>query len=186
MISPPPVSTAAPRGQPLAAQWFAEEVQPYEGRLRAWLTSRFPTLRDVDDVMQETYVRLFRARNKGEIRSVRAFLFVVARNVACDVFRRQGPNVIGDIEDFTALRVLDEKPNAAEAASANQELDMLAEAIRTLPDRCREVFTLRKIYGLSQKDIAARLGIAEHTVEIHVCKGARQCATFLRARGVTR
>lgn len=64
------------------ARWFAEEVEPHEPRLRAWLTGRFPMLQDVDDVVQDAYMRLFRARDKGGVRSVRAFLFIAAYNAA--------------------------------------------------------------------------------------------------------
>jgi RNA polymerase sigma-70 factor (ECF subfamily) len=168
------------------ARWFAEEVQPHERRLRSWLLARFPDLREIDDVLQETYVRLLRARNSGGVRSVPAFMFIAARNAACDVFRRRKPNLIQSVEDMVALDVLDEGPDAAELTAIKQELEILAAAMRTLPDRCREVFTLRKIYGLPQKEIATRLGIAEHTVEIHVCKGARLCAAFMRANGISR
>ncbi len=70
------------------ARWFAEEVWPHEPALRAWLRARFPSLTDIDDLVQETYARLFRARNSGKITEVRPYLFVIARNAATDVFRR--------------------------------------------------------------------------------------------------
>ena len=57
-----------------------------------------------------------------------------------------------------------------------QEQDLHARVIASLPDKCREVLTLRKIHGLSQKEIAQRLGIAEHTVEKHISHGVRLCA----------
>ena len=90
------------------------------------------------------------------------------------------------MDDVTELQILEERPDAAEIVSASQELEVLAEAIRQLPHRCRQVFTLRKIYGLSQREVAAQLGIAEHTVEVQMSKGARRCAEFLRTRGITR
>ena len=45
--------------------------------------------------------------------------------------------------------------------------------------RCRQTFTLRKVYGYSQKEIAAQLSISEHTVEQHLSKAARRCAQVL-------
>ena len=48
-----------------------------------------------------------------------------------------------------------------------------------MPRRCRQTFTLRKVYGFSQKEIAARLSIAENTVEQHLMKAARRCAEAL-------
>lgn len=82
------------------------------------------------------------------------------------------------------MRVLEDKPHAADALSRQQELDLLAEAVRALPDRCRQVMTLRLLYGLSQKEIAAELRISEHTVKAQLAKGMRRCATYLEARGV--
>jgi len=173
--------------QPDQARWFAEEVKPHEAHLRSWLAFRYPMLRDVDDVVQETYVRLFHARNNGGVRSAKAFLFAAARNAACDFFRRQRPKLFGEhASDLAATLVLEEGPDAAETAALSQELEILAEAIRDLPSRCRQVFTLRKIYGLSQREVAENLGISEHTVEVQMVKGVKRCADFFHARGLIR
>jgi RNA polymerase sigma-70 factor (ECF subfamily) len=59
-----------------------------------------------------------------------------------------------------------------------EEIELLTHAIQSLPDRCRQVLTLRKIYGMSQREIATRLGIAEHTVEAQGAIGVRKCAEF--------
>ncbi|HRE82683.1 MAG TPA: sigma-70 family RNA polymerase sigma factor, partial [Opitutaceae bacterium] len=80
--------------------------------------------------------------------------------------------------------VLEGGPGAAELASREQELDLLAQAIEALPVRCRQVLKLRKIYGLSHRDIAARLGISERTVNVQIGHGVRRCGEFLRAHGV--
>ena len=56
---------------------------------------------------------------------------------------------------------------------------MLTAAVARLPTRCRQVFTLRKVYGLSQKEIAAELNISENTVEQHLAKGMRLCSAAL-------
>ena len=63
-----------------------------------------------------------------------------------------------------ALSVLGEDDGIPESVARNQELELLTQAIQSLPDRCRRIFTLRKVYGLSQADIAQRLGISENTV----------------------
>ena len=44
------------------ARWFAEEVRPHEPALRAWLRRQYPNLADMDDVVQESYLQLLRAR----------------------------------------------------------------------------------------------------------------------------
>lgn len=166
------------------AKWFAEEVQPHEASLRAYLRHSLPSLADVDDLMQECYARLLRERNRGEVHSSRAFLFAVARNAVRDLLRRRAVAHVAPITENDRLDVLAEEAGVVDFVSRSEELALLAEAIRALPERCRQVFLLRKIQGLSQKEIAARLGITENTVETLVAKGARRCADHLQARGV--
>lgn len=164
--------------------WFAEEVLPYEPTLRAYLYRKFPALPDVDDVVQESYLRLLRARAAGSLRSVKGFLFTTARNVAFDVFRRSRTTSLEAVVESQHLQLLQDGPGVAETVSHNHELALLAEAIETLPPGCRRIMKLRKIYEHSHKEIAARLGISERTVNVQVGKGVRRCVEYLQARGV--
>ncbi len=166
------------------ARWFAEEVQPHEPILRSYLRRKFPALQDIDDVIQESFLKVLRARIDGSLRSARGFLFTAARNAALDVFRRRRPEFHGTIVEDAPLRVLEDGPGVAEMVIRDQELDLLAEAIESLPSRCRHVLKLRKIYGLSHREIAEQLGISERTVNVQVGLGVRRCADFLRSRGV--
>jgi RNA polymerase sigma factor (sigma-70 family) len=56
------------------------------------------------------------------------------------------------------------------------ELALVARLFTALPSQCRQVFTLRKVYGYSQKEIATRLSIPESTVEKHLTQAAFYCA----------
>jgi RNA polymerase sigma-70 factor (ECF subfamily) len=168
------------------ARWFATEVQPHDAALRAWLRSKFPALGDVDDVVQETYARVLRLRARDPLRThaVKPLLFTTARNLALDLLRRRQivpMEALPEIEDETFA---DASPGIGEAVSRRQELAFLAEAIQALPARCRQVLTLRKIYGLPQKEIARQLGISEHTVEAQVGVGVRRCADYLARLGL--
>jgi|SRR5579883_1944601 len=168
------------------SRWFAEQVQPHESALRSYLRGRFPSLPDIDDLVQESYARLIRAKQTGRIAYVKAFLFTTARNAALDLFRRRQVVTIDAIGDLTALPISVEGPDAGEAVSKQQELDLLADAVRALPERCRQVLTLRLLYGLSQKEIAAELKISEHTVKAQLAKGVRRCAAYFEERGMAR
>jgi RNA polymerase sigma-70 factor (ECF subfamily) len=117
------------------ARWFAEEVHPHEPALRAYLQARFPNLADHDDLVQETYTRLLRAKDTGGVRYPKAFLFTAARNAAFDLFRRRRAHPTESINDRAELVVLDAQPSAAEALDQRYELEVLAEAVRALPDR---------------------------------------------------
>jgi RNA polymerase sigma-70 factor (ECF subfamily) len=169
---------------PTPDPWFADEVLPHEPALRAWLRSRFPALRDVDDLIQETYMRILQVRDRAAIRVPKAFLFAAARNLAVDYARRGHIVMFETMGESEEALLADDVQTSAEAAEHRQKLELLTRAIQELPERCREVLTLRKIYGLSQRDIAARLGISEHTVEAQVGNGVRRCAVFFARHGL--
>ncbi|MGH7944042.1 MAG: RNA polymerase sigma factor [Opitutaceae bacterium] len=185
----PAVSTPSTSGPPPVAdqtRWFADEVHPHDSQLRAYLHGAFPSVRDVDDLVQESYLHLWRRQLTVPIRSAKSFLFKIARHLAIDTVRHSQRSPFKDVADLAQSAVLDTEPNAAEAACTSEELNLLLEAIESLPPRCREIVVLRKLRGLSQKEIASRLGIAEHTVEVQGGKGLNRCEEFLRQRGVIR
>lgn len=168
------------------SQWFRDGIRPHESELRAYLRGRFPSLTDVDDLVQETYARLLRAREGGEATITRAYLFVVARNLALDLIRRGKAVTVERLDELARLTVVEERPDAAEIVSHEQELALLDEAMHALPPRCREILTLRRIEGLSHREIAARLGIAEGTVNAQLAIGLMRCRQYLCAHGVAR
>ncbi|MBI4625937.1 MAG: sigma-70 family RNA polymerase sigma factor [Verrucomicrobia bacterium] len=166
------------------SKWFAEEVQPHEPALRAYLQARFPSLSDHDDIVQESYVRLLRAQAAGHVRYAKAFLFTTARNAALDLFRRRRVLPMEAVTDFKELFVLEERPGMGELVDQQYELEVLADAVRALPDRCRQVIMLRYLDGLAYKEIAVQLGISPETVKVHMAKGMRRCAAFFAERGL--
>jgi RNA polymerase sigma-70 factor (ECF subfamily) len=165
-----------------AAQWFADQIQPHEAALRGYLRASFPGVRDVDDVVQESLLRVWRRRAAEPVRSAKAFLFRVARNIALNTVRRERRSPVVAVTDLSELFVLDHRTNAAEAAIRNQEIEFLVEAVESLPSRCREIFLLRRLQGVSQKDIAARLGLSEQTVQVQAARGLHRCEEYLRRR----
>lgn len=129
-------------------------------------------------MVQETYSRLLSLSDetKGAVRNWHAFLFTSARNVALDRLRRARVVSLDALAEMGGAHVLDNTPPADEALNARQELALMSDAIASLPDRCREVLTLRKLYGLSQREVASRLKITESAVEKHVAYGVGLCA----------
>jgi RNA polymerase sigma-70 factor (ECF subfamily) len=166
------------------AKWFAEEVQPHEPQLRGYLRGSFPAVRDVDDVVQESYLRVWRARASHPIDSARAFLFTVARRLALRTAMRSRALPAVAMDEAAALQVPDASADPAAALDYREKVVLLAEALRHLPPRCREIVIRRKLLGLSQKIVAAQLGLSERTVENQLARGIRRCEDRLRRRGV--
>lgn len=172
-----------PPCDPETAQWFAEHVHPHEGALRGYLHG-LVSPSEVDDLVQETYARLLRARERGAVSHPRGLLFATARNAARDQFRRRTTANTFPIAEMDESRVFDDAPSAAETASRQQETDLLAAAIAELPPRCREILVLRKFENLSHREIAERLGISVHTVEAQLTKALHRCEDFFARHGL--
>ena len=164
--------------------WFAKEVQPHGPSLRSYVRRSFPTVNDVDDVVQESFLRIWKARLAQPIHSSKAFLFKVARHLALDLVRRGQVSPINHVRDFSALNVVDDSRGVSDSADANEKMLVLADAVASLPTRCREIVILRKFKGLSQKEVAAHFGLSERTVEVQVARGVKRCEEYLRKRGI--
>jgi RNA polymerase sigma-70 factor (ECF subfamily) len=159
----------------------------FEGVLRACLYRYARNVADVDELLQETYEHLLAAGaapEREEVRSIRAFALTVARNVALSWLRHRQVVPIELVADLEVLDTLDDRDQVEEIVNSHQELALLTRAVARLPERCRQVFTLRKVYGLSQKEIAAALSISENTVEQHLAKGVRLCTAALGGSSV--
>jgi RNA polymerase sigma factor (sigma-70 family) len=166
------------------ARWFEDEVYPHDGQLKAYLRGRFPAERDIDDVVQESFVRLLKARATTPIRSVKAFLFRVARNVAIDRHRRSRSGVEVPAADVATHNVIDETADITATIGAIEKERVLATALAALPERAYEVVVLCKFDGLSHGAAAERLGISKRTVDEHVRRGMKRLGNELRQRGM--
>lgn len=168
-----------PPQDPAQARWFAEHLQVHEALLRAWLRRRFPQCSEIDDVVQEAYTRVLTAHASGQLRSPKAFFFAVARNLAIDRVRRWAPGRSTELSSLDDLSVLEDDEDIAETVSRHEEIELMTQAIQSLPRRCRQVMTLRNVYGLPQKEIARQLGISVRTVEAQIGIGVKLCTRFV-------
>ena len=175
-------SDAQPPGVDLD-DWFDAEVRPLQGRLRRYLLRHFHLGGEVEDVIQESYLRLCRLRAQRDLGKVRGLLFTIARHVAVDALRRRRRSPFVDVTQEQACAVAGEH-DVAEATARRQERQLLAVACASLPPRCREALQLRHLQGLSGSEVAARMGISGRTLEHHVSRAVKGCVSFLRERGV--
>lgn len=163
-------------------RWFNQEVQPHEQALRSYVRSRFPTV-DVDDVVQDSYLKILKAHARGTVAVAKTYIFAIARNSALAVFRRRKFFSDVPVSELPEWRVLDQSPDAATVMNLRQQYELAEAAIQQLPPRCREIIQLAAFEQLRPADIAIRLGLAEATVYVQLARGFRRCADYLRARG---
>lgn len=180
----PQSSPTAPAPGDASQALFARPVPAPEIGLRNYLRKRFPRLPDIEDLVQESHLRLWRVKATGQVRSERGLLFSIARRAAFDCFRRQAKHPTERLPEDPDSAVYLDDANAADIASRQEELSRLREALAALPERCREILVLRRIHNLPHREIAERLGITEHTVEKQVGIGLRKCLDYLRRHGV--
>ena len=163
-------------------RWFAEEVQPHEMALRGYLRNKFPSI-DTDDIVQESYFRLFKARAKGRIASSKAYIFAIASNTARTFFHRRRIYSSMELADVPDSLVLAEKSDGSELVNDQLRFQLALEAIDRLPPRCREIFRFAVLDRCSTAEIVRRTGLAENTVYAQLAIGVRKCSEFLRERG---
>ncbi|TXC72115.1 sigma-70 family RNA polymerase sigma factor [Sphingomonas ginsenosidivorax] len=162
--------------------WVARQILPHEPALRRWLRTAFPGV-DVDDVVQESYCRLAALPDFRRVDDPRRYLFQTARNVVLTELRRARVvriDAVGSSADLEhALAADDLSPERIVAGRGL--LSKVEQLLADLPERSRTIFHLRKVEGMSQRDIAGRLGVTETIVENDLARGLRVILNGLSA-----
>ncbi|MDB5091835.1 MAG: hypothetical protein JWR09_5829 [Mucilaginibacter sp.] len=169
-------------GEQAIDQWFMREVLPLEPMLTRFLRRNWRNEAEIGDLRQEAYARVYEAAQRERPALIKPFLFQITRNLMIDRLRRQSVVSLESMADFEWLNVSDDKPSSEAYVAARQELRLLQAALDELPPRCRQVVMMRKVDGLSQKEVARQMGITIETVENQVAKGMRLLAQALGNR----
>lgn len=159
--------------------WFVREVLPHEPALLRYLARAWPNPADIHDIRHDAYVRILEATDRLRPSAPKSLLFTTARNLMIDRARRNRIVPIDLVEDLGSLNVLVDEVTPERRASIRQQLANVTQAVNRLPEKCREVLWLRRVENLSQKEIAAKLGVSEGTVEKHLMRAARLLGDLL-------
>jgi RNA polymerase sigma factor (sigma-70 family) len=162
------------------AMWLANHVLPFEPGLRAWLARRRVVDLEIDDIVQETYAVLAELDSVAHIHNPRTYFYTVAHSIILRHVRHGRVVSIEAMADIDKLGIYSEEPSPEESLSHFQELRSIAQSIAALPDRCREAFTLRRIHGLAQREVARRMRISEGTVEKHIGRAIKLLMTAMK------
>ena len=159
--------------------WFVREVLPLEASLMQYLAHNWENKSEIPDLRQEIYARVCEAARHQFPHSARSFLFATARNFLIDLVRHSRVVQIEAMADLETLDIASDQPGPEREVSAREELRAVHAAIRRLPPRCQETVVLRKVEGLSLREISVRMNISEKTVERHLTEGLRSLADVL-------
>lgn len=144
------------------------------------MVSRIVPPKEIEDIVQETYVRICQIDNHDAIVKTKSFVMKTARNLALDHIKKAETRLADGIQYEADYSIdTDEKDELFEQAASNEEFAHFCESVRQLPLQCRRVFVLKKVYGYSQKEIAKELQVSESTVEKHIGDGLKRCASYM-------
>ena len=156
----------------------AQLFRRYAGRIYGFALRQLADPGLAEEVVQETFVRLWRTASRfdPERGTVGAYLFVIARSVTTDVRRRPSSRVHGAVEDASLPPVEDNVDQLVDSLVVREALDAVSA-----PQR--EVLALAYDEGMTQSEIAKRLGIPLGTVKTRMFHGLRALRAGLQARG---
>ncbi|MDT9600169.1 RNA polymerase sigma factor [Sphingosinicella rhizophila] len=166
--------------QTRVADWVKREVLPCEHLVRAWLARSLVSHADSDDLIQEAYCRLAKIDDFESIERPDAFFFQTVRNLLLNQIRHARIIRIETAAELDDLGLADEAPSPERIVGARRDLARVRERIDALPERCRRIFEMRRIEGLSQREIAARMGVSENIVEHDTAKAIKLVLKALR------
>lgn len=161
---------------------IAEAYLQNQAMLRGYISRFLVSSHEIDDVSQETFLRAYNAEQKKEIDEPKAFLFRIAKNLMLSNFQKKSRKITDYIEDFEHEDLLDEGVSLVDSIMAQQKLGIYCEAVASLPPKRRRVVLMKKVYGMSHKEIARRMGTTVSAVEKHLLIGGKQCLAVMNER----
>jgi len=136
---------------------------------------------DIDDMVQETFLRAYHATQGREIDCPKAYLFQVAKTMAFKELSKKSRQLTDYLEEAVENDV-DSTASLEDEVSAQQKVQLYCEAIAELPHQCRRVYLMRKVQALSHKAIAKELKITTSAVEKQIALGAERCKKYIESK----
>ncbi len=171
MSSPPNIKPAGtPALSPLSSRLLAEWSQRYRSALVSYFRKRLRTSAEVEDLVQEVFLRLARQHELNTIRFVEPYLFQTASHVLTDHARLGAARRVQDHETYEDCAHPTEVCAPETVLADRQLVSRLLEALAQLPERTQTIFILRRWDELPNADIARMLGVSVSAVEKHIGK----------------
>ncbi|MFT5759432.1 MAG: RNA polymerase sigma factor (sigma-70 family) [Alteromonadaceae bacterium] len=136
---------------------------------------------DVDDILQETFIRVLHSDAKQQIKSPKGYLFVVSRNLVLKKLVQQSKEMHTELDE--ALIDNDVDNTVEKELYQKLKFERFSNVLSSLPEKNRRAILLRKLYCLSHKEIAKKMNISVSSVEKYIATGLKQCKQSLCAQG---
>jgi RNA polymerase sigma factor (sigma-70 family) len=159
--------------------WFVQEILPLEPALTRFIRRHWRQMADIADLRQDIYARIYAAAREQLPRQAKAFMFTTARNHLINCAKRAQVVSIEYFADLEASMFAVDTVTPERTLLAQDEFRRVRTGLEQLPPRCREVVLLRKIEGLSTREVATRLHVGIDTVEQQMVHGMRALVDFM-------
>jgi len=152
---------------------FDQVYEMFSHRLFSFVFKILKDEAEVDDIVQEVFVKIWESRNKLEdYKLLNSYIFTIAYNSSIDLIRKR---IISDkyIEFLKNSATITFSPSIIGQIEFNELNKQVENLITHLPDRQRQVYLLHREEGLTYPEIAEHLGISKNTVENHMVKALK-------------
>lgn len=153
---------------------LAARSRTLRGALTRYFQRRLPNTHEVEDLVQEVFLRIVRRGDSQELDRFEGYVFQTAASVIKDRFRRRRTRMSDSHVTFEPDLHSQADVSPEQTVLAREALRSTTRAIMALPERTRTIFVLRRLEGLSHPEIARRLGLSLSTVEKHIQRAAKQ------------
>lgn len=150
------------------------DFAPHVPELRSWLGGQLRNGSDIDDVIQDIWVRLCgRDPSQPSIENVRSYMFQTARSVLADRHRRASVRMVDRHLELTEFDHPVEEVTPERVIMGKQQIVTVSQRIAMLPERTRDIFLLNRFDQMSYRDIARAMNLSVSAVEKHMMKALR-------------
>jgi RNA polymerase sigma-70 factor (ECF subfamily) len=175
-ISGPQATVRAPAGggDPLALLF-----QKYREALMRFFARRLGSGSDVEDTVQQVFLRVVKESRKRPIRNPRALLYVAASNIVKDERRRRRARWV-EQRELPDEEMRCSRPQPEQVAADRQEMQLLLAALKELETKYKRAFVLHRFDNLTYDQIAVEMGISVSSVQNYISLVMAHLRTRLR------
>jgi RNA polymerase sigma-70 factor (ECF subfamily) len=147
--------------------------------LMRYFAKRIRETYDVDDLVQEVFMRLVRQAEIESVQQIDSYVFQTAANVIRDRARRQAARHHGRHDELSDAELPTDDLSPERVLLGSEQLERAIAALEELSESTRQVFVLRRYEGMRHEQIAAQLGISVSGVRFHMEKAKAHLARRL-------
>ncbi len=149
---------------------IAATFESERGALYAFIARRVNDRDQAEVLLQTTYERATQSLQQKSAKSIRALLYVIARNLITDHYRQKGFRSQFWVQDHDVETEISSATDPERQAIGQERLDMAAAVIRELPEKCRYAFVENRFNFRSVEAIAGDLSLSTSMVKKHIQK----------------